>query len=169
MHVLGVAHTAAALAFRHGADPARAACAAWLHDISKSMPPAEIEADLIRRGAAIDDDDRAHPATWHGPHAAALARGELALEDEELACAVALHSTADEGMSQLAKILFLADALEPGREHEGIRELRALARKDLDEAFRRTLERKCRAVQDKGWGLSPRAARAMAHYAGKEN
>lgn len=162
MHILGVAHTAAALAFRHGADPERAALAAWLHDLSKPIPPAEIEADMKRRGGGIEGDDRAAPATWHGPHAALVARQDFGVVDEEILQAVALHSTADAGMGMLAKILFLADALEPTREHEGLAESRKLARKDLDAAFVRVLERKTRHVEERGGSVSPRALRALA-------
>ena len=166
LHVLGVAHTAVALAMRHGADAQSAAAAALLHDISKSMTAEEIEADLVQRGGAIAEEDRAHPAIWHGLHAARLA-GDYEIPPEkrdEIARAVAAHSTADSGMSPLAQILCLADYLEPGRSFEGIDALRELARSDLDRGFRAALHHKCRYVEQKGRALSPRAARAMMEY-----
>ncbi|MBI1785793.1 bis(5'-nucleosyl)-tetraphosphatase (symmetrical) YqeK [Candidatus Sumerlaeota bacterium] len=167
LHVLGVTHTAAALAARHGVDPA-AAAAALLHDLSKPMSPEAIEADMKARGLSIPEEERNHPKIWHGVHAAALARADyrewLGESAEEIAEAVAVHSTADAGISPLAKILFLADALEPSREFEGIDEFRKMSRSDLDGAFAAVLGQKCRHIADRGGQLSPRAARAVQHY-----
>jgi len=169
LHVLGVAHTAAALAMRHGQDCESAVLAALLHDISKPVPPEEIEADLIRRGVNIHEDDRDHPAIWHGLHAAVRVREEFGFLDstalDEIEEAVRLHSTADEDMGELAQILFLADALEPGRDYDEIAELRAAARTNLSDGFSRTLEQKCRQLGQNGKPPSPRAIRALKHYA----
>lgn len=169
IHVLGVVHAATALAMRFRLDPEQAAFAAFLHDYSKSLRPEEIAADLRRRGRPLAPEDEPYPHLWHGPHAAALVREECGLGEAdgaaEIEQAVALHSTADADMGRLAKAIFLADALEPTRHFEGIDELRALARKDMDEAFAATLARKCRALEAKGRPVSPRAQRALSQYA----
>jgi HD superfamily phosphohydrolase YqeK len=116
-------------------------------------------------GPGIDPADEPYPAVWHGPHAAQWAVRELGLSDaegaDEIAEAVSLHSTADRAMGRLARVLFVADALEPTRGYEGIDELRALARRDLDSAFSRVLERKCAHLSRRGEPLSPRAQRAL--------
>lgn len=168
LHVLGVAHLAVALADRHGIDTDMAAVAALLHDQSKSMKPAEIEADLERRGVSIPDEDRHSPATWHGLHAATLGEQDFGLKElegwDEIAEAVALHSTADRDVGPLTKILFMADALEPGRVLDGAAELRRAAREDLDGGFRQTLKRKCAFMEARGTKLNSRAVRALAYY-----
>jgi len=171
LHILGVTHTALALAFIHGKDPDRAAAAALLHDSSKPLSPKELEADLDRMGAALADEDRPYPKIWHGIHAAAVARRNedlsrsLGVESlEEVARAVEVHTTADREMSPLAKLLFVADAIEPGRAYAGVDELRRLARTDLDAAFRGVLRRKIEHVREKGGTLSPRAERARIAF-----
>jgi predicted HD superfamily hydrolase involved in NAD metabolism len=168
LHVLGVTHTAVHLAMRHGADPELAAVAGLLHDRSKGMQPDEIRADLERRGQAIPEEDLEHPAVWHGLHAAAVLRQDYEMKDEEgageVCAAVAVHTTADREMTTLAKILFVADYTEPGRDFEGLTELRALSRKDLDEAFKSILVHKCGHVISRGRSLSPRAQRALEFY-----
>lgn len=173
LHVLGVTHAAVALATLHDVDPMHAAVAALLHDSSKEMRPDAIKADLEAKGLSIPEEDIPFPALWHGLHAAARAREDASLPlgeaREEIAHAVELHSTAEENASALTKVLFLADALEPGRDYEGVDELRALARRDLNEAFRSTLEHKCRFVESKGLPVSPRARRALDYFTRKES
>lgn len=168
LHVLGVTHAAVQMAMRHGGDPELAAIAALLHDRSKSMSPAEIEADLGRRGIAIPDEDRSYPAVWHGVHAGAVARQDQLFGDakdaEQVSEAVSVHSTADRALGDLAKILFVADFTEPGRDFEGIDDLRAAARKSLDEGFKRCLVEKCRYMKKRGQPVSPRAVRALEFY-----
>lgn len=170
-HVLGVTHAAVALAQRHGVALEQAAAAGLLHDRSKAMKPEAIEADLREWGEAIPEEDRDYPAVWHGLHAAAWARRTGALAGiegaEAIVEAVRLHSTADAGMGPLAKILFIADYTEPGRDFEGVGELRELAARDLEQGFAACLERKYRHMMSKGKAISPRALRA-AEAAGVE-
>ncbi len=116
----------------------------------------------------IPKEDRDFPALWHGLHAATLARQDfrpwLGKQADEIAEAVELHSTADREAKPLTKIIFLADTLEPGRDYDGIEELRKAARKDLDRGFALTVERKCQRMEKKGDALSPRAKRAYEYY-----
>lgn len=165
LHTLGVTHAAVALAEIHGANVEHAAIAGLVHDRSKAMKPEEIEADLERRGVEIGADDRPFPAIWHGLHAATWLRQDAEMADtnatETIACAVEVHSTADAGMSDLAKILFIADYTEPSRSFEGLDAIRATARRDLAEGFRACLESKCRYMAGRGQRVSPRAARAL--------
>lgn len=176
LHTLGVMHTAVVLADASGVDPREAALAALLHDGSKPIPPAEIEADLARRGMSVPAEDRATPATWHGLHAAVRLREELAWPEGaagtetagRIARAVELHSSADADMEPLSRVLFTADALEPGRDFPGAEELRRIARNDPDSGFRATLRHKCAYILGRGMTLHPRARRALDHYGGGE-
>lgn len=167
LHILGVTHWAVALAARHGLDPADAAVAALLHDASKETPPDRLAAELAAAGRPLEDDDLALPVAWHGPHAAVVVAREVGADRlpnaEAIAEAVRLHTTGDAGIGPLAKVLFLADSLEPGRDFPGADELRALAHRDLDEAFARTLRLKCESVVRRK-PLSPRARRALEFH-----
>lgn len=171
VHTLGVLHTAVVLADIAGADPAEAAVAALLHDSSKPIPPPEIEADLAARGVPLPEEDRPTPATWHGLHAAVRlldpesCPGGIEWPDDatagRVARAVELHSTADADMDDLGRILFTADALEPGRDFSGVDELRRTARENPEDGFRATLRHKCGYILDRGMTLHPRARRAL--------
>jgi len=169
LHVLGVTHTAVQLAERHGLDCELAAAAGLIHDRSKEMDPKEIEADLTRRGVEIPEEDRSFPPIWHGLHAAAWLRQDPGWASgaglDALAEAVRYHSTAEAGLGTLARLLFVADFIEPGREFEGIDELRSEAREDLDAAFKSCLAAKCRHMIRKGGkAVHPAAQRALDQY-----
>lgn len=164
LHVLGVTHTACALAERHGVDVTAAAIAALFHDLSKPIAPGEIDADLAARGVPISAEDRPFPSIWHGPQAAALAAEDPDIarrpDAPAIAEAIRFHSTGEAGMGPLGKILFLADYLEPGRGIEGTGPLLEAAFDDLDAGFARALGAKCRYMKEQGMTISPRAERA---------
>ena len=55
--------------------------------------------------------------------------------DQEILDGIMYHTTGIDGMSKLAKVVYLADMIEPGRDFPGVEELRKLARRDLDRAM----------------------------------
>ena len=58
----------------------------------------------------------------------------LHIEDEEMLNAVLYHTTARAHMTQLDKVLFVADFISMDRDYEGVEKLRDLARESLDKA-----------------------------------
>ena len=65
---------------------------------------------------------------------AGIARHIYGIEDRDILRAIALHTTGAPGMTVLAKIIFLADYIEPGRRFPNVERLRAIAVRNLDEA-----------------------------------
>ncbi|MPN28243.1 hypothetical protein SDC9_175684 [bioreactor metagenome] len=61
--------------------------------------------------------------------------------DNDILNAVSYHTTGRSNMSQLEKIIYLADAIEPNREYPGVDELRKAAFVNLDEACILSLSR----------------------------
>jgi predicted HD superfamily hydrolase involved in NAD metabolism len=166
LHVLGVTHTAMALAARHRLDVAQAALVGLLHDQSKEIPPQEIRAELEAMGYPLPAEDLEYPHTWHGYHAAALGRIELGLCQPEIIEAVSLHTTGDAEIGPLTKVIFIADLCEPGRSPAFAPEILRQARRDLDEAFRRALVHKLLHVLGKKKALlHPKALRALRAHA----
>jgi predicted HD superfamily hydrolase involved in NAD metabolism len=166
LHVLGVTHMAVQLAARHGVDCNLAALAALIHDRSKALSPERIEADLRERGIEIPEEDRPYPAIWHGLHAAVWLRQDAGWEPgdelEAVAQAVEHHSTGDADFGPVGRVLFLADFLEPGRNFEGIDDLRIQARDGLLTGYKSCLAAKCRhVIKKKHQRLHPRARRAL--------
>ena len=58
-------------------------------------------------------------------------------------------------MTPLAKVVFLADMVEPGRDFPGVEELRRLARKDLDKAMLLAYSNTIRYLLDEGLLIHP--------------
>lgn len=131
-HSLGVAEEAAQLAEIHGANREKAIYAGLAHDIAKCCTREELNEMVLRFGLPTRYLD--NPALAHAKVGAALLREELGVEDEEVLAAVASHTTGRPDMSLLEEILYVADAIEPNRQYDGLEALRALAREDLDRA-----------------------------------
>ena len=63
------------------------------------------------------------------------------IDDEEIIDAILYHTTGRPGMSLLEKIVYIADYIEPGRNHApNLGEIRELCFADLDEALLKILE-----------------------------
>ncbi len=151
-HTLGVEYTAVRLARRWGADEGRARIAALLHDCTKGMKPEEQLKLLGKYGITSDVPGKTGGKLLHAVTGAAVAEHEYAA-DPETVSAIRWHTTGRRGMSLLEKILYVADYIEPGRDFEGVEEVRALAWRDLDAALLLGLENTRREVLSEGGPL----------------
>ncbi len=159
-HTLAVAETAAALAAVYGGDPPSARLAGLLHDYAREMPPAGLMDAAARYGLGVDTIEVREPLLLHGKVAAALARERFGLDDPSLLAAIALHITGAPGMSLLAKTVFLADFIEPGRTFPGARLAREAAASDLSGALRIAFDSIIAHVVAGGYELHPRTVAA---------
>lgn len=140
-HTVGVAAEAERLARIHGADPAKAGLAGWLHDCAKGIPVERQVEECDRLGVPLDEWTRACPPVVHGELGAFFARRDYGVDDPEVLQAIRRHTVGAADMSPLDKVVFVADLVEPGRSFEGVERLRELAETDLDEAILVSVER----------------------------
>ncbi|MBQ3300621.1 MAG: bis(5'-nucleosyl)-tetraphosphatase (symmetrical) YqeK, partial [Eggerthellaceae bacterium] len=141
---MGVVETCEDLAREYGCDVDKARLAGLLHDWDKAYDDEGARARVAELDMADELDPwvvEHMPQVLHGPTAArALARDYPQIPADVLH-AVYVHTTADSDLSDLDKILYIADALEPSRQFGRIDELRALVGNvDLDELFFSTYE-----------------------------
>lgn len=160
-HSLGVADTAVLLAERWGVDPERARLAGLLHDWARELPDAET-AELCRRFRLPERVGGYPTALLHGPVAAALLREEMGVRDEAVLEAIELHTVGRPGMSRLARVVWLADAIEPTRDYPGVGELRRLACESLEEAMAAALHSSIRFLRSQGAVLEGDSLRLLA-------
>ena len=66
-----------------------------------------------------------------------------------------MHTTGGAGISRLAKIVYLADCIEPGRSYPGVDDLRKISGDDLDGALLGVLDRTIKCVLEKKRVLHP--------------
>lgn len=157
-HALSVASLAEALARRHGADDAKARLAGLLHDIGRRMPPPSL-AEYVRKrrlkvpGRALTTG--LDPLLLHAHVSEDLARREFEVSDHEVLSAIRKHTLGDSEMGQLDKIVYVADACEPGRRRDGLEEVRRLAFADLEAALARCVAEKLADALLRGAWLHP--------------
>lgn len=132
-HTVGVIDTAKKLAVRFGASVEKAALAALLHDVAKYWPAETLKQTLRQHGA--DEWLAYDEPLWHAPVGAIIAREQFGLTDPDVLNAIRYHTSGREQMSQLEKIVCLADVIEPGRNFPGIARIRQLAEHDLNQAL----------------------------------
>jgi predicted HD superfamily hydrolase involved in NAD metabolism len=138
-HVDRTAHLARKLAAVHGIDRDRAELAALLHDIADRYSDVELLILAERYEIPVSLTEARVPKLLHGKIGAEILRRDWGITDEELLDAIAEHITGGVRMSPLAKVVFVADKLEPGRDRHygGLDPIRELAMVDLDAALLR--------------------------------
>lgn len=163
-HCVRVARCADLLAQRHGVDPAKARLAGMLHDLARLYSAARLIDECERRGLPIDAFERRNPIVLHARLGAALAREGYGVDDPGVLSAIEKHTTAAATMSALDCVLYLADALEPGRSFEGRAALWALALHDLDAAMREAIVETVRYLRARAAQPAPATAAAALAF-----
>lgn len=138
-HCVRVARCADILAQIHGVDAGKARLAAMLHDLARLYSTTQLLEECERRAMPIGDFERRNPIVLHAPLGAALARELFDVVDPDVLSAIAKHTLGAPEMSTLDCIVYLADALEPGRDYENRQSIWDLAVTDLCGAMSATI------------------------------
>lgn len=131
-HSIGVANTAAKLAGMFDGDVNKAYMAGLLHDFARDLSDSELLELATRENLYSDATDLLQPNLLHGPVGAWLLEHEAMVDDRELLNAIAWHTTGHPDMGKLAKIIYIADYIEPNRNFPGVDELRKVTYRNLD-------------------------------------
>ena len=132
-HTLGVAYTAANMAFIHGADVEKALIAGFLHDCAKCMSHEEQVKICEKNKIEISEVERRNHSLLHAKVGMYLARTKYDVYDTDILNAIRWHTTGREDMSLLEKIIYIADFIEPNRKPlEDMDTIRKEAYSDID-------------------------------------
>ena len=137
-HTYRVAETAVAMARREGVDVRKAEIAALLHDCARNLPPEKLNSLVEELG--LPDRYRDNVNLSHSKVGAAFAGRLFNIDDREILDAISYHTTGRCRMTTLEKIVFLADAIEPGRDYPGVEAIRDAAEESLDRGCLKSLE-----------------------------
>lgn len=140
-HSVRVAETAVKLARLHGCDEEKAEIAGLLHDYCKEYPKEEQVRIAVEQHLLSSREDLLMPQVLHGPVASYILKQEGLVDDESVLQAVRYHTTGHPDMDTLAKIIFIADYIEPGRKTPNIDDLFDIAARDLDECVVEIVDR----------------------------
>lgn len=140
IHSLGVQDTCFALALRYGYPEEKARLAGLMHDCAKDLTNEVLISECEKYHIPIRGIEKEQPYLLHGKLGAYYAIHKYEVADEEIASAIAYHTTGKPNMSLLEKIVYVADYIEPNRSSEYIPDLndiRKLAFIDLDKTVYR--------------------------------
>ena len=114
-HTLGVMNMAAALAMVHQVDVEKAKLAGLLHDCAKCIPTKKKLKICKEYAIPVTDFELEHPVLLHAKVGVWVAQEKYGVYDEEILQAISYHTTGSDFMSQLDKIIYIADYIEPAR------------------------------------------------------
>jgi len=160
-HVLGVVETAKELAKQHSVNLKDAEVAALVHDVAKEQPLKQTSAilRLVGEDSYLKHSDK----VWHAPMGAIVAEKVFMIENKDILNAIKYHTTGRPKMSELEKVIFVADYTEPNRTYEGCIAVRKFWG-DLDKATCQILKQKI-AKTTAGTGLThPDTLNAYEYY-----
>ncbi len=135
--------------------------AAALHDCGKYLSPSS---PLL---AGFQPPENTPEPVLHQFTGAYLAEAQFGVTDGEILNAVRYHTSGREGMSDLEKLVFLADTLEEGRDFPEVERLRVLFWEDLDACLLATLAHQLDYLKESGKPVYPLTQRAYEYL--KEN
>lgn len=147
-HVYGVVETAKKLAEKYGCDINKAETAALFHDMFRSTPVGVL--NMYIRQLELDDSYLDNANLAHGPIAAVIMKRDYGIDDQDLFNAVKYHTTGRAGMSTLEKVIYLADAIEPGRDYPDVDKVRKLAEISLEKACLFSMEHSINYIRERG-------------------
>lgn len=124
LHSMNVAKECVKLAEKYGGDKEKAYLAGVLHDIMKEESPEMQLQTIAQSDIIIDTVTENAPPLWHAKAGAAYCKHVLNIKDEEIVNAISYHTTARADMSQLEKILYLADYIGEERDYPDVDNMR---------------------------------------------
>lgn len=134
----------------HGIDGRRGYLAGLAHDMCKDMDSERLIAYAMKDGFPITVLEAEKPPLLHGRAAAVLLREDFAVLDADILEAVANHTFGKKNCAPLTKILFVADKIEPGREHITDAERTCLLQLPLDALVKSVITDNVRFLNRKG-------------------
>ncbi len=167
LHSVAVAHLAAAYAVSLGYEPERALIAGILHDCAKAYSDEKLVADCDKYSISVTEVERRNGFLLHGKLGAFYTKTKYFITDEEILSAISYHTTGRPGMTDLEKVVFLADYLEPFRTQPttpDLNEIRKIAFHNIDKAVYLALKNTLRYLEECGQETDMTTAETFEEY-----
>lgn len=132
-HSVRTAWTAEKMCALYGLEPKIGYLAGIAHDMCKEFSTDEVLKLVSEDQKPVSLLEQNRPGLLHGRAAAVLIQTKFGVKDRNVVSAIANHTFAAAGSSDLGKILFAADKIEPGRPQSTDEYRKNLFSKSLDE------------------------------------
>ena len=164
-HCLGVEQTAIELAERFGVDREKAGLAGLLHDYAKKLSDEEFLA-LIDKYDLDPKLKNWGNNVWHGMVGIYKIQEDLGLSDPEILRAIEIHTVGSAQMSDLDKVVYVADYIEPNRDFPGVEEAREIASISLNRAVAYETAHTVEYLAHQGLPIFPQTLETYNAYVG---
>ncbi len=125
-HSISTARLCSNLCNMFGLDSKIGRISGLSHDIARDLSDEEKIALALKDGLGITEYEKKNPVLLHGRAGAMVLQEKFGISDKSILQAVRWHTTGHPDMNSIAKVLFVADYIEPER-------------KFIDEAYRQKL------------------------------
>lgn len=166
-HSIRVAETAEKLAKNYKIDVKKAYLAGLIHDCAKYNE--EFFINKYRIDLSTYPVSSIKDPVLHSFLGAEVAKKVYNIFDEDILKAIKYHTTGRSNMSDLEKIIFIADAIEPGRDFEGLDKFRIYAFENLDKTMLALLDNNIIFLIDKKALINPLSFEARNYLIEEKN
>lgn len=149
-HILSVTTVGNWLAHFYNVEPNKVILACLLHDFCKEdhlstkyLKPQDKTSYIIR-----------NKEIWHGIFASYAANDKFKITDTEIIQAIRYHTTACANLSDVGKILFIADAIDPLRNYKQLAYLQ-LPEVNLDKHYKKVFLHKLEFLKSRDIEIGP--------------
>jgi predicted HD superfamily hydrolase involved in NAD metabolism len=163
-HSLRVEKVAVKLAQKHRVSRAKASIAALLHDYARQYSRGQLLRVARKFKIKIDPVSIFEPKLLHAELSARLAKRDFKVRSKDILGAIEKHTIGAPKMSKLEKIIYLADHIEEGRNFSGVKKVRRLAAKDLDQAIVESASNMLSYLVQKKLPIHPGTVNTRNHY-----
>lgn len=164
-HTLGVAYTAVSLAMRYDSDLTEAFIAGLLHDCAKCMSDKDKISFCKDHNLTITNIELQNPFLLHAIVGSVLANEKYGIENPSIKNAILYHTTGHPAMTLLEKIIFIADYIEPLREHDPeLSKVRQSAFIDIDKCLILILQHTLSYLKSFGKEIDPKTEETYKYY-----
>jgi len=153
-HCLGVEKAARELAERFRLAVAKAGLAGLLHDYAKKVSDEDFLA-LIDKYQLDPDLKKWGNNVWHGMVGIYRIQEDLGVKDADILRAIEIHTVGSGTMSELDKVVYVADYIEHNRDFPGVDKARELAQRSLNQAVAYETARTVEHLAHKGMPIYP--------------
>lgn len=162
-HSVRVAETCVRLCRKFDMDVEKGWFIGIAHDMCKDFPKDEMQKLAEKDGMPIYDMEREKPSLFHGRAAAVYLEEHYGVTDPELLEAIAVHVSGSPDMGDYAKVLYIADKTEPGRDHLTAEYRAELMKLSLDGMMYKVITDNFEYIKSQGYCIYPGTEKTIAH------